>query len=788
MYLSILKKDLKRKKTMNCILLLFIILSVMFAASSVNNIIAVATGLDSYFEKAGLTDLFYIAKYEEDGTSELNEVLGSSSAVKSVKYEDSVFVTSDNFKRDGKKLYDFTNIAFVMSIDHAKLNYFDKNNDIITNVEKGKVYITNGLVKKAELETGDKITFEMNGTVKEFEFAGIMKDAFLGSEMMANYRFIINNDDYSDIIKNEETAKHSSGGVFYVTTDDAEAVLHATTETPNIYFSGKRSMINTTYMMNILVAAIVLVVSVCLILVSFVVLRFTIGFTIAEEFREIGVMKAVGLKNSSIRTLYLVKYFGIAIVGAVIGFIFSFPFGKTLIASVSENMVLENDDQIIIGLLSSLVVIAIIMLFCYRSTAKIKKLSPIDAVRNGQTGERFGRRGLMSLSKSRLGTSLFMAGNDVLSSPRQYSIITLVFALSTMLVMILSTTANSLNSEGMVTLLAVKQSDVYIADTPNILDIMYGKKTSDEAKAEVAQKLKDNGMEADVMIELWFKLPVSANGKEYQETFLLNRDSDTTDYDYTEGSAPRNSSEIAITGILAEKLDVGIGDKIKLTINGEQKEYLITALFQCFNNLGEVGRLHQSIDISDSECSSAFDFQATFKDNPDHEEIEKRIEKIEDVFECTALDTRGFVDDCTGVSSTIASVKNYLLILSMIIIIMISVLMERSFISKEKSEIALLKAIGFKSSDVMLTHTLRFMITGIVSVLIAMALCSPVTRLIMDPIFAIMGADNKIPYETDPVELFVFIPIMIILATTAAVFITSAYTKTIKAQDTANIE
>ena len=56
MYLSILKKDLKRKKTMNCILLLFIILSAMFAASSVNNIMAVLTGRDSYFDKAGVKD------------------------------------------------------------------------------------------------------------------------------------------------------------------------------------------------------------------------------------------------------------------------------------------------------------------------------------------------------------------------------------------------------------------------------------------------------------------------------------------------------------------------------------------------------------------------------------------------------------------------------------------------------------------------------------------------------------------------------------------------------------
>lgn len=44
MYLNILKKDLKSKKTMNMILLVFIILATMFVSSSVNNILRVTNG------------------------------------------------------------------------------------------------------------------------------------------------------------------------------------------------------------------------------------------------------------------------------------------------------------------------------------------------------------------------------------------------------------------------------------------------------------------------------------------------------------------------------------------------------------------------------------------------------------------------------------------------------------------------------------------------------------------------------------------------------------------------
>ena len=49
-----IKKDLKRKKTMNIILLLFVILATVFVASGINNVVTVMNGTDYYFQKAQL--------------------------------------------------------------------------------------------------------------------------------------------------------------------------------------------------------------------------------------------------------------------------------------------------------------------------------------------------------------------------------------------------------------------------------------------------------------------------------------------------------------------------------------------------------------------------------------------------------------------------------------------------------------------------------------------------------------------------------------------------------------
>ena len=44
MYLNILKRDLKRNRTMNIILLLFVILAAMFVASGLNNVVTILNG------------------------------------------------------------------------------------------------------------------------------------------------------------------------------------------------------------------------------------------------------------------------------------------------------------------------------------------------------------------------------------------------------------------------------------------------------------------------------------------------------------------------------------------------------------------------------------------------------------------------------------------------------------------------------------------------------------------------------------------------------------------------
>lgn len=195
-----------------------------------------------------------------------------------------------------------------------------------------------------------------------------------------------------------------------------------------------------------IITGLILVVSIILIIISFTVLRFTIAFTLSEEFREIGVMKAIGIRDIKIRGLYLTKYLAISVVGAAIGLILSYPFGKMLMSLSTNSIIINESNTAFVNVICAVLVAAVILLFCLSCTGRVSKMSPIDAVRNGQTGERFRKKSFMRLGRSRLGTTSFLAANDIVSSPKRYAVIILTFFLCTSLLIILSNATASLKS------------------------------------------------------------------------------------------------------------------------------------------------------------------------------------------------------------------------------------------------------------------------------------------------------------------------------------------------------
>ena len=790
MYLSILKKDLKRKRAMNIILLLFIILATMFVSSSVNNIINVTTALDSYFEMANVPD-YFAATMNKNLAVDIDETVSSASAVDSYAMENVLFLSPDNFSYEDEDIIIKAGTNLIQS--DICMNYFLSDENILETVGKGEFYMAESEADSLGVDVGDKLTIELNGVSREFILADKIKDALLGSKGLASItRYIISEEDFNCFLSAENTEEYYGGTLVYIYSSNIETALPQIKPlVDNSALTLDRAMMKFCYIFDMVVVGILLVVSIILIIIAFVVLRFTIFFTLSEEFREIGVMKAIGIGNFKIRGLYLIKYMGLSIIGAAIGLVLSFPFGGMLMSVSSQTIIVGNQSPILVNILCAVLVIAVILLFCYGCTDMVKKMTPIDAIRNGQTGERFRKKSVMSLGKSKLPATPFLALNDIVSSPKRYSIITLTFFLCLSLLLILSATVSTMNSDSLASTFGWADCDIYL-DSKMSAECMLedGHERLEKHLDDMEQTLAENGIPAKCYQETIFTLPVAFGENESNICIYQGTGSTMDMYEYTAGTTPQNTDEIAITRIAADKLNANIGDTVTIkTIDGD-KEYIISAFFQAMNMQGIGIRLHSDEYINYIQAQGSIYTQITFTDHPDSKEIKQRMEEIQRIFpDYENIETCAEkVADLVGVAGTIDAVKSLVAVLTIVLAALITVLMERSFIAKEQGEIALMKAVGTRNGKIYAYHTLRFLFVGIITVIIGEIFAMPLTHLCIDPIFKMMGMELAVDYVINPVEMYLIFPIVILVTTTVSAFLTSLYTRKIKSSDTANIE
>lgn len=774
---------------MNIILLLFMILATMFVASSVNNIINVTTALDSYFEMADAPD-YAAAAMNKNLVVDIDETVSQASAVDRYATENVLFLSSDNFIYGNEDI-----VSKGSNLVHSDIcmNYFLSDGSILETVRPGEFYMSEGEADARGIDVGDQLTIECNGARREFVLADKIKDALFGSKQMTLTRYIISEEDFENFLSAENTEEYYGGTLVYIYSSDMETALPQIKPlVDNSALTMDRATMKFTYVFDMIVVGLLLMVSMILIIIAFVVLRFTISFTLSEEFREIGVMKAIGIGNFKIRGFYLVKYMGLSIIGAAVGLVLSFPFGKMLMSVSSQNIIVGNQSPVLVNIVCAVLVVAVILLFCYGCTGKVKKLTPIDAIRNGQTGERFRKKSLMSLGKSRLPMAPFLALNDMVSSPRRYGIITLTFFLCLSLLLILSATVSTMNSGSLAATFGWADCDIYL-DSKIIAECMLedGHEKLEKHIDEMEQTLAKHGIPAKCYQEMMFILPVSFGEDESNICIYQGTGSTMDMYEYTAGTAPQNTDEIAITRIAADKLNATIGDTVTIkTIDGE-KEYIISAFFQSMNMQGSGIRLHSDAYINYVQAAASVDgTQITFTDHPDSREIERRMEEIQRIFpdyknirtcaEATA--------DMIGIGGALDAVKSLVGVLTIVLAALITVLMERSFIAKEQGEIALMKAVGTRNGKIYAYHTLRFLFVGIMAVMIGEIFTMPLTHLCIDPIFQMMGMELAVDYVTDPVEMYLIFPIVILATTTVSAFLTSLYKRKIKSSDTANME
>lgn len=798
MYFKILKKDIRRKKSINCILLIFIMLATMFIAGSINNLTVVLGGMDYFMTCAEMPDYIIVSAIggnkdeptENDRNAE--KFLRENENVTDYGVDDLLYAADDQFfKGDHEKLVLNGSILF-NSCNIEQQKFFDENNKVITDMKDGTIYLKRGAVLGNDLKKGDTITIRADsGYERQFEVAGYCKDAFLGSDMMGMVRFVVSENDFEEMLAKSGLPY---GKMYSVRCNDLDAFEQDYNNSDvKVVFSGDQKLIQYTYIMDMVIIGVLLMVSLCLIVIALVMLRFTIIFTVNEDFKEIGIMKAIGMQEKSIRKIYLVKYLVIALCGALLGFAASIPFSKLLLSSTTEGMVLEDTgSRIVLPLLLSILVCVVVVLFAYLATGKIRRFSPLDAIRNGNSGERFKKKGTFQLVKTHMRATSFLALNDVCSELKKYLVLLFAGMIGVWLVVMPTNTINTLRSKNIAAWFSMPECDYYINSDRVLTELISqgNKQAYYDYMNETKKLLQENGINVErITTEVMFRLKIRKGDRSYQSTAFQGLETDMDEYFYDEGTPPRYDNEIAITHMVAEKIDAQIGDTVYIMCGDKEKPFVITALYQSMNNMGEGIRIPEETELDYITVAGGFGFQITLQGDADQEEISEAMKKTSDIMPGWKVETmEEFIDRMIGgISDMLSSLKVMILALVIIINILIVVLMQKMFLIRERGEMGMMKALGFSNRDIIKWQTKRISMVLLVGIILGVITGNPFSQITAGQVFKIMGA-SKIQFEIRPLEVYLIYPVALFAATVLGCVLTMLSVRKISVQEVNNME
>lgn len=793
MFFRILKKDLQRKRAMNVILLLFIIMAAMFLASSVSNLVTVFGAVEHFFNLSNVPDyiVFCLAEGEEDPIAEF---LDENEWVREYQTVDMLNLTSEQIEIKSraaladKDEYEKPSTLAVCPIPEKFLKVFDEEQQPLS-LKDGEIALARVEAERNHLAVGDVLSIQVGNVTQEFTVKEIVKDAAFGTSMIGFKRLYITEHDYLKFADQEGVVITK---LYCVNYSDADVFQNAFRKMQFPVFSNiDKETLEMTYVMDLLMTVVLIVVSICLILVAFLVLRFMIVFTLQEDYREIGVMKAIGISDGGIKGIYLVKYLALSVAGALVGFLLSFPFGDMLLRQTVVNIVTEYTGQnVVINLGCAAVVVLVVVLFCYGSTNRLKKISVMEAIRNGSNGERYRAKSRISLhGRKKMKPYVYMACNDITGNLRRFLLLLVIFFIGTQMILLPLSAVNTLKSEELIWSFSLVPSDAYLTSGNEELYVLKGGdvKLRDDLE-EIKEALRVRGYTASAWAEVGYTIPVYANDPdELYNYYSICRMGDTPkeDYQIIEGRTPQLADEVMLTEKTAEEMEVTIGDCVYYKLPEGDKAFMITGIYQSMINMGDGLRLSSEVDLGENTMSGIFSTQIEVEEL----EAEETCEVLKEIYpESKIRGAKDFMKDMLGnVADQLEVLQFFIVALVLLINSLITALMMKTFVAKERGEIAMLKSIGFADRTIRGWQTVRILLILAAAIVIGTAASKLLIPVAIAPIFAMMGGTHM-KLVTEPLQAYVLYPALLLFVTGVVAYLGAGEVRRVDCKEINNME
>jgi putative ABC transport system permease protein len=635
--------------------------------------------------------------------------------------------------------------GFAMQSD--RFDYLLDLDGKVIQASDGEVYVPITYMKDGTARIGSRV--EISGVALTVK--GFLRDSQMNSLLASSKRFLVSDNDYARIKDYGSTEyliefrlKDLSGlGAFEAAYTSAGLEANGPTITYSLF-----KMLNA--ISDGLMIAVILLVSALVVAIAFMCIRFTLLAKMEEDYREIGVMKAIGLRLSDIKNMYLAKYAVIAAAGCILGFALSFAFRGLLLENIRLYMGEGGNAAFaaVFGLTGILLVFLAVIAYVNGVLRRFRRISAAQALRYGASQEKSAGAKHMRLSGNRLlGTNTFLGIKDVLSRKRLYATMLAVLVISAFIIMVPQNLYNTISSEGFAAYMGIGKSDLRM-DIQQTDDIA-GK------SAEIAEAMKsDSAISRYVVLTTKTFLAKTDNGSGERLKIELG-DHSVFPVQYSEGRAPSRENEIALSAMNASALGKKVDDLLTLVVEGKEVGLTVSGIYSDVTNGGKTAKA-----VFNAPTAGVM-WSVISAELPDKALVSGKVAEYAQRFHYAKVsDIQVFINQTFG--STIESVgmaSNVAIVVALVIMVLVTLLFMKLLIAKDRYSIAVMKALGFTDSDIRKQYASRSVFILIVGVVIGTLLANTLGEVLAGAVVASFGAAT-FTFEVNPLSAYLFSPLM----------------------------
>lgn len=640
-------------------------------------------------------------------------------------------------------------------------NAFDYLLDLEGNVihpADGQIYVPIAYGKDGMIKTGE----QMGIAGKSFVVAGFLRDSQMNSPLASSKRFLVSENDYA--------AVKSMGNVEYLIEFRLKSLSNLNALESAYIGAGLESNGPTvTYplfrMMNAmsdgLMIAVLLLISALAVLIACLCIRFTLLAQIEEDTREIGVMKAIGMRISDMKKLYLGKYAAVTAAGSILGWALSLALEQHTLKGIRLAMGDSGGaaSARVWGGAAVFLVFFTVMLYVNGALNRFKKIPAAQAIRFGSVLEKSAGIKKMPLSKNRtLNTNFLLGLKEVICRKRIYTTMLCVVMASTFIMLVPQNLYSTISSPSFSTYMGIGKADMLIR-------ISQPDRMTDKI-ATVIQALENDENVAKYAVHTTKRFDIQSSNAVKESIRIDLGDHFMFPVYYVKGDAPRTESEIALSSINAEELGKQIGDTLTLVQKNHVKTLTVTGIYSDITNGGKTAKA-----IFTDNGSNVMWYTSYVKLKDSSRNTASAEQYARQFSFAKVADVDKYISQTFG--ATIESIKNVAaasLLAALLMTVLVTLLMMKMLIARERRSIAVMKALGFTSRDITAQFLSRFLLVLLTGMLAGTILANTVGERLAGAVIASFGA-SSFQFVMNPFLAYLLYPLAMGCAVIFAVWL-----------------